>query len=92
MLLHHSRLILPKMGRAALCVMVVLTGCQRPLPPENYVRPQGGIPLTVEQALPDDVSTFHVLMRGDCYFYTRGATIIPIATNPAPDTGVDCAT
>jgi len=67
-----------------------LAACQRPLPPQGYIQTDEIVPLTVEQALPDNVPAFNVLQRDGCYYYPSFGRLVLIETTAAPDAAVEC--
>ena len=69
----------------------VLAACQRPLPTSDVFEPVALLPLTVEQALPADVSPLDVRVRGGCYYYRHASGFTRIETNAAPDAAQRCA-
>jgi hypothetical protein len=71
-------------------ILGALAGCQRPLPPDGFVQTDGIVPLTVEQALPDNIPAFNVLQRDGCYYYPSFGRLILIETMAAPDATIQC--
>ena len=75
---------------AIITTLGTLAGCQRPLPAQGFAQTDGIVPLTVEQALPDDVPAFNVLQRDGCYYYPSFGRLVLIETTAAPDAAVQC--
>lgn len=69
----------------------VLAACQRPVPSPDDYRRVDLLPLTVEQALPSDVSPFDVREKDGCYYYRDGADFRLVPTSSAPDAAQRCA-
>ena len=71
-------------GAGGMLAFAAVTGCGSfvvsPVPV-----PVSLLPLTVEQALPDDVAASDVVERDGCYYYQTETGLELIPTQPAPD-------
>ena len=77
--------------RVIISTLGVLAACQRPAPPATDFQTVDLLPLTVEQALPPDVSPLDVWERGGCYYYRTPIGFTRITTTSAPDAATRCA-
>lgn len=75
---------------AIIATCAALAACQRQLPPAGFDQTDSILPLTVEQALPDDVPAITVLQRDGCYYYPSFGRLILIETTAALDAAIQC--